>query len=101
MLSRMFRPFFKRFLGLFISMTFVSMLSVGLLITFATTITNLKATYSSYLDDYGYVDAQIKTDFVRRDKMAGVKNLEGVEKADVRLTLDCYLKKSDGRTITS
>ena len=101
MLSRMFRPFFKRFLGLFISMTFVSMLSVGLLISFATTITNLKTTYNNYLNSYGYVDAQIKTNFAERDKIEGVKNLEGVEKADVRLTLDCYLKKNDGRTITS
>ncbi|MBO4573578.1 MAG: ABC transporter permease [Clostridia bacterium] len=101
MLSRMFRPFFKRFLGLFISMAFVSMLSVGLLITFATSITNLRATYTEYLESYGFVDAQIKTNFVKRDKLAGVKAVEGVEKADVRLTLDCYLKKKDGRTITS
>ena len=101
MLSRMFRPFFKRFLGLFISMTFVSMLSVALLITFATNITSLKATYASYIDTYGLVDAQIKTDFTKRDKLEGIKNVEGVDKADVRLTLDCYLKKNDGRTITS
>ena len=101
MLSRMFGTFFKRFFGLFISMTFVSMLSVGLLITFATTITNLKSTYSGYLESNGFVDAQIKTNFVTRDRMEGVKYLEGVDKADVRLTLDCYLKRNDGRTITA
>lgn len=101
MLSRMFRTFFKRFFGLFISMTFVSTLSVGLLITFATMITNLKTTYNSYLESNGYVDVQIKTNFVSRGKIEGVKELDGVDKADVRLTLDCYLKKNDGRTITS
>ena len=101
MISRMFRPFFKRFLGLFISMSFVSTLSVGLLIAFATTITNLESTYNNYLDSYGYVDAQITIDFEQRDKIDGVKNVEGVEKMDSRLILDCYLKKDDGRTITS
>lgn len=101
MISRMFRPFFKRFLGLFISMAFVSMLSAALLIAFATSITNLKTTYRNYLDSYGYVDVQVKTNFTSREILNGVKNVEGVEKADVRLTLDCYLKKNDGRTITS
>ena len=101
MLSRIFRPFFKRFLGLFISMVFVSMLSVGLLITFATNINNLKSTYSTYLENYGGVDVQAKTSFITREKLNGVKEVEGIDKADVRLTLDCYLKKNDGRTITS
>lgn len=101
MLSRMFKPFLKKFWGLLISMAFVSMLSIGLLIAFATSINNLKATYSSYLDQYGMVDVQIKTAFTAREKIEDIKTVEGVDKVEERLTLDCYLKRQDNRTITA
>ena len=52
MLRTMFKPFFKRFVGLFISMVFVSMLSISLLCCFGSVIINLKRTYANFLNEY-------------------------------------------------
>ena len=102
MLKTMFKPFFKRFIGLFISMVFVSMLSIGLLCCFGSVIINLKRTYANFLNEYQLVDEQVSTGFVDRDNLLSyVKEVEGVKEADARLTLDCYLRKPDQRTIVS
>ena len=102
MLRTMFKPFFKRFIGLFISMVFVSMLSIGLLCCFGSVIINLKRTYANFLNEYQLVDEQVSTGFVDRENLLSyVKEVEGVKEADARLTLDCYLRKPDQRTIVS
>ena len=50
MIRTMLKPFLKKFLGLFISMAFVSMLAIGLLTAFASTIYNLKTTFRAYME---------------------------------------------------
>ena len=102
MLKVMLKPFFKRYIGLFISMVFVSSLAISLLCTFGSTIVNLNTTYKSYLNTYGDVDEQISTQFTRRsDVTSYISSVEGVEAADARVTLDAFLQKPDGRTIVS
>ncbi|MBP5408156.1 MAG: FtsX-like permease family protein [Bacilli bacterium] len=101
MIKILFKPFFKKYVGLFISMVFISLLSISLLCSFASTIINLQKTYKDYLNEYGKVDAVVKTSIATRDELAELKNVEGVEEVDLRLTLDARLLKSDGRSITS
>lgn len=101
MIKAFFRAFFKRFIGLFLSMTFVSALSISLLCTFGSTIINLKNSYRRYVNDYGEVDALVTTNFTMRSKFSDIKEQEGVENAYLRLTLDSYLKKDDGRLIVA
>ena len=102
MLKVMLKPFFKRYIGLFISMVLVSSLAVSLLCTFGSTIVNLNTTYRSYLNDYGDVDEQIATDFTTREKILSFTSaVNEVEAADARITLDSFLLKPDGRTIVS
>lgn len=102
MVKMMLKPFFKRFLGLFISMVVVSALSIGLLASFASAISNLTSTYKSYLSNYESIDAVVKTDILLRDDISTFSSeIDNVKNIDARLTLDAYLKKSDGRIITS
>ena len=56
MIKTMLRPFFKRFLGLFFSMVFVSMLSVALLCCFGSSIVNTKNNYVNYVTEYQDMD---------------------------------------------
>lgn len=102
MIRSMFKPFFKRFFGLFISMVFVSMLAVGLLCCFGSCILNVRNNYQEFVKDYQDVDELVSTDFTLRDKLLSVTDLEEVEKADARLVIDCYLYKENAdRTIVS
>ena len=101
MISSMLKPFFKKFIGLFISMVFVSMLSIGLLSTFASTIYNLKVTFKTYLADYGDVDAVVNVGFTDKSNFSDITNVDGVKKVDYRITMDSFLQKLAGRTITS
>ena len=80
-------------------MTFVSLLAIGLLIAFGSTVLNLRERYDDYLYEYGYVDEQITTSLSPRDDLRKIEqNVEGIEKLDIRLTLDAYLKKSREKT---
>lgn len=102
MIKLMLKPFLKRYIGLFISMVFVSMLSIALLSAFVSTITNLTASYKSYLSNYESVDAVIKTNLIERSDISGfASDIHSVKNIDARLTMDAYLKKDDGRVITS
>ena len=65
----MFKPFFKKFIGLFISMSFVSMLAIALLTAFGSTIVNLDKKYTEYLETYGLVDEQLDTSFETREAL--------------------------------
>ena len=100
MLRTMFKPFFKKFFGLFISMVFVSMLSVALLSSFGSVIVNVRQNYSSFVTEYQDIDEQISTNFASREKLLSVNEVQGVQKVDARLVIDCYLKKPD-RTIVA
>ena len=101
MIGTMLKPFFKKFFGLFVSMVFVSLLSIGLLCCFGSVVTNLKHTYQNYLENYGMVNEQITTNFMSRNKLVSyTEGIEEIEAVDARLTLDCYLKKED-RTIVA
>ena len=97
----MFKPFFKKFIGLFISMTFVSLLSIALLTAFGSTITNLQRTYKNYVQEYGDVDEMVDAKITSRDKLLSIQDLEEVQAVDARLTIDAYLKKSDNRSIVA
>lgn len=101
MIRRILPSFFKRYIGLFISMVFVSMLSVALLCTFVSSITNLKSIYASYLDKYGNVDEQVSISLVEKSDLTPLNDIAEIETYDARLTLDSFLKKDDGRTIVT
>lgn len=101
MIGTMLKPFFKRFVGLFISMVFVSMLSIGLLAAFASTIYNLRNTFRTYLADYGDVDIVVSIPFTEKAVIEDIVALDCVDTVEYRLTMDSYLQKASGRTITS
>ena len=64
MIKIMFKPFFKRYAGLFVSMVFVSVLSIGMLCAFASTLFHLQTEFKGYLKEYESVDAIFKTSLV-------------------------------------
>ena len=98
MIKTMLKPFFKKHLGLFISMVVVSSLAIALLCTFGSTIVNLGSSYKSYLNTYGDVDEQISYDYTSRDNILALKNeFVEIEELDARLSIDAYLKKDEGR----
>lgn len=99
MLRRLLWPFFKKHLGLFISMVFISMLSIGMLACFGSTVVNLQRDYTSYLERNGEVDEQIHTQFTTRENLLAACDIPEVDKVDVRLTMDAYLHKDNGRNI--
>ena len=99
MISYLFKPFFKRFLGLFLSMVFVSSLSISLLVSFASTISNMKKTCKEYLAENQDLSAITKIEITDKDKLSNISNVEGVEKAEYRLTLDAFMHKDDGKNI--
>ncbi|MBR6865852.1 MAG: ABC transporter permease [Bacilli bacterium] len=102
MIKAMFKPFFKRFLGLFISMVFVSMLAVTLLCCFGSCIVDTQKNYQDFVSEYEDVDEIISTEFTSRQKLLSITDLEEVEKADARTVVDCYLyKEGSDRTIVS
>ena len=101
MIKTMLRPFFKRYIGLFFSMVFVSMLSVALLCCFGSSIVNTKNHYINYVSEYQDMDELVSTQFVRRENLDCLNELTDViDKYDSRLTVDCYLKKPD-RTLVA
>lgn len=101
MLKTMLKPFFKRFLGLFFSMVFVSMLSVALLCCFGSSIVNTKNHYINFVNEYQDMDELVSTQFVRRENLDCLDELTDViDKYDSRLTVDCYLKRPN-RTLVA
>lgn len=92
MIKVLFKPFFKKFVGLFISMAFVSLLSITLLSTFGSTIINLRGAYEKYVTEYQDVDEQVSTGFNTREKLMSISDIEGIEEIDMRLSLDTFLK---------
>ncbi len=101
MLKTMLKPFFKRFFGLFVSMVFVSMLSVALLCCFGSSIVNTKNNYINYVTEYQDMDELVSTQFVRRENLDCLDELTDViDKYDSRLTVDCYLKRPN-RTLVA
>ncbi|MBR1747720.1 MAG: FtsX-like permease family protein [Clostridia bacterium] len=101
MIRTMLSPFLKKFVGLFISMIFVSMLSIGLLTAFASTISNLQSTFRDYLKSNGDVNAVASIGITKISDLSDITSVEGIEAVEYRLTMNAYLKKSDGRTITT
>ena len=101
MIKAMLKPFFKRFFGLFISMVFVSVLSVGLLCCFGSCIIDVRNNYETFVAEYEDVDEQVAIGFTKRDNLAPVNELAEVKKMDSRIVIDCYLYKSKEKTIVS
>ena len=81
-------------------MSFVSMLAIALLTSFGTNFISLGHTFDDYLHEYGEVDELVSTGFVQRDTFDDITDVEGVSKADKRLTIDAYLKKEDRAIVT-
>ena len=83
-------------------MIFVGMLAFGLLMAFTNTYINLNNTYPHYFNEYGAPTVTVETDFHDvSGELEYMKKIDGVNDAETRITLDCYLKRSDGRQITS
>lgn len=101
MLGMMLKPFFKKFIGIFFSMSFVATLAIGLLVSFASSNYNLRTTFKSYLEDYEDVDSVVSYNFAEKETTADVVNVEGVDSVEYRVATDLYLQKENGRTITS
>ena len=101
MIKIMFKPFFKKYVGLFVSMVFVSMLSIAMLCAFASTLFNLQGEYKRYLDEYENVDAVFKTNLITRATLSDIETVEGVERVDYRLTLDSRMVNASDRILTS
>ena len=101
MIKVLLKPFLKKYIGLFFSMVFVSMLSIALLIAFASSISNLTKSYKNYREEYGAPNVTVKTKFQQKNKYENLSEIEGVSYVDYRLTIDFYMKRSDGRTITT
>ena len=95
MIKTLFKPFFKKHFGLFISMVFVSMLAVGLLCCFGSTIINARNSYQNFVTDYEDIDELVSTNFTTREKLLSVDSLEEVDKVEARLVVDCFLKKEN------
>ena len=98
MIKTLLRPFLKKYIGLFISMVFVSMLSVALLCSFGSTIINVKNNYKSFVKDYENVSSIVSFDYTTKDKIDKIKNISEIEEIDTRIVLDTYLK-NEGRTL--
>lgn len=102
MIKKMIWPLIKKFKGLFISMAFVSMISIALLIGFTNTLLNLSKTYDDFVEKYDAPSVVVTTNFHENEEdEATVKDVEGVNIVDHRLTINTYMKKNDGRVITS
>ncbi len=101
MLGMMLKPFFKKFIGIFFSMSFVATLAIGLLVSFASSNYNLRTAFKSYLEDYEDVDSVVSYNFAEKETTADVVNVEGVDSVEYRVATDLYLQKENGRTITS
>ena len=102
MIKKMIGPLFKRFWGLFIAMSFVGMLALGLLMAFTNSYVNLNQTYPRYFNEYAAPSVTIDTNFHNvGDELEYIRKVNGVKKAEPRMTLDCYLKREDGRQITT
>ena len=83
-------------------MVFVGMLAFGLLMAFTNTYLNISYTYPHYFDEYGAPTVTVQTDFHDASgELEYMKKIEGVKNAETRITLDCYLKRSDGRQLTT
>ena len=102
MIRSMLKPFMKRFAGLFISMVFVSTLSIALLTAFASTIFNLQNTFKQYLADYQDVNVVADISLVERASIDALEVVvDGVEHVEYRLVFNMFMKKSDDRTLTA
>ena len=95
MIKTLFKPFFKKHLGLFISMVFVSLLAVSLLVCFGSTIVNARDSYQNFVAEYEDVDELVSTNFTVREKLLTVNSLDEVDKVEARLVVDCFLKKNE------
>lgn len=102
MVKKMLWPMIKRFKGLFISMCFVGMLALGLLMAFTNTYINLQQTYPHYFNEFGAPNVTIQTGFADyTEELTYINNMEDVSVAEARISLDCYLKRPDGRQLTT
>lgn len=102
MIKKLLWPMVKRFKGLFISMCFVGMLALGLLMAFTNVYINLQQTYPHYFNEYGAPTVTVQTGFTNYgDYLTDINKMDGVDIAEARISLDCYLKRPDGRKITT
>lgn len=102
MIKKYLWPLIKRFKGLFISMVFTGMLALGLLMAFTNSYINLVKTYPRYFNEFGAPTVIVDTDFHNtEDEINDILHMEGVQAAETRMTIDCYLKRNDGRQITT
>ena len=100
MIRTLLKPFLKKYIGLFISMVFVSMLSVALLCAFGSTIVNVKNNYHSFVRDYEDASSIVSFDYTTKDKIDKLKTIEEIEAIDTRIVVDTYLK-NEGRTLVA
>lgn len=101
MIRSMLKPFMKKFVGLFISMVFVSTLSIGLLTAFVSTILNVQNAFKKYLTDYEDVNVVADISLAKREDLTDIDIVDGVNTVEFRLVFNMFIKKSDNRTLTT
>ena len=95
-------PTIKRFKGLFISMAFISMLSLALLISFASSIMRFSAAYEEFKNQYGSPSAGFEIALKLKSELGDIKNdVPGIAQIEERIEFSTYIKKEDGRNIVA
>jgi hypothetical protein len=89
MIKKMILPLLKKYIGIFISMILVSILSISLLSGEASAIYNLNESYKTYKTDYKSMDIMISTDTFKRDDI-DISIVDGVNEYIYRYTKDLY-----------
>ena len=88
-------PLIKKFLGLFLSMIFVSILAICLVTAFTSAVYNLKEGHNKYIKEYDNISYFISTDFKEKEEYKDLYNIDGIDSLTMRISLNCFYKRTD------
>ena len=100
MIKAYLKPLLKRFIGLFISMSIVTLMAISLMVCFLTSLSNLGEEFDSYRAEYGSFDGVVDTSLASRADLEKMEGLPEIEKVETRLVAYANVVKADGRIIT-
>ncbi len=95
LIRRMLFPLVRKYFRLFLSMVAVSCMGIALMVGLRGAISALEQGFSDYLDAYGYADICITTAPVPSSLCKTLENVNGVVRAESRMTADLPLKAGD------
>lgn len=95
MIKSILKILFKRFFGLFGSMAIVSVLAIGLLISFSSGVSSVISTYDNFRENYGPLSGEITMGFTEKSLIGDLLTIDGVEDYNFRLNLNAYLIRTD------